>query len=148
MGLGLYFLAQTRLEKYGYVYIPGKSMRSLMKSFGATEEDLARLESGNIHKDVPLDQQPVMKHRRTAIHRMLMDQANNKIESADTHACSVFLMKEIASNMEEGSKMRGHSLSFVGKKNPKNARLHQDASRGASWGRSFSEFIQTDCSEN
>ena len=51
------------LEDRGYVLIPGKIMKELLIQFGATEEDFRILESGYIHRYLPLDQQPVMRHR-------------------------------------------------------------------------------------
>ena len=51
------------LEDRGYVLIPGKIMKELLIQFGATEEDFRVLESGYIHRYLPLDQQPVMRHR-------------------------------------------------------------------------------------
>ena len=51
------------LEDRGYVLIPGQIMKELLTQFGATEEDFQVLESGYIHRYLPLDQQPVMRHR-------------------------------------------------------------------------------------
>ena len=51
------------LEDQGYVLIPGRIMKELLTRFGATEEDFRVLESGHIHRYLPLDQQPVMRHR-------------------------------------------------------------------------------------
>ena len=51
------------LEDRGYVLIPGQIMKELLIQFGATEEDFRVLESGYIHRYLPLDQQPVMRHR-------------------------------------------------------------------------------------
>ena len=51
------------LENKGYVLIPGRIMKELLTQFGATEEDFRVLESGHIHRYLPLDQQPVMRHR-------------------------------------------------------------------------------------
>ena len=52
------------LETKGFVLIPGKVMKKLLIQHGASEEDLAVLESGYIHKRLPVDQQPVMYHRK------------------------------------------------------------------------------------
>ena len=80
-------------------------MKFLMKIFGATEEDLALLESGYVHQTLPRDLQPVMKHRQLAIHRMLIDQTNKdiNIKPAYTHACTQIPRREIASTPVEGS---------------------------------------------
>ena len=51
------------LEDKGYVLIPGRIMKELLTQFGATEEDFRVLESGHIHRYLPPDQQPVMRHR-------------------------------------------------------------------------------------
>ena len=51
------------LEDQGYVLIPGRIMKELLTQFGATEEDFRVLESGHIHRHLPPDQQPVMRHR-------------------------------------------------------------------------------------
>ena len=51
------------LETKGFVLIPGKVMKKLLIQHGASEEDLAVLESGYIHKKLPVDQQPTMYHR-------------------------------------------------------------------------------------
>ena len=51
------------LEDKGFVLIPGRIMKELLTQFGATEEDFRVLESGHIHRYLPLDQQPVMRHR-------------------------------------------------------------------------------------
>ena len=54
---------KKRFEARGYVLIPGQMMKELLTQFGAKEEDFRVLESGYIHKYLPLDQQPVMRHR-------------------------------------------------------------------------------------
>ena len=54
------------LESRGFVLISGKNMKKLLVQQGATEEDIAVLESGYIHKHLPLDQQPVMHHRQVS----------------------------------------------------------------------------------
>ena len=51
------------LETHGWVLIPGSEMRRYLTQFGATKEDLWLLESGYIHKHLPIDQQPAMYHR-------------------------------------------------------------------------------------
>ena len=67
-------LPQNDLELNGFVLIPGPTMRSLMKNFGATDDDLALMESSYFHERLPPDLQPVMKHRKNAFHRVLIDQ--------------------------------------------------------------------------
>merc|ERR1719422_2641186 len=62
------------LELNGFVLIPGPTMRSLMKNFGATDDDLALMESSYFHERLPPVLQPVMKHRKNAFHRVLIDQ--------------------------------------------------------------------------
>ena len=54
------------LESRGFVLISGKDMKKLLVQQGATEEDMAVLESGYIHKHLPIDQQPVMYHRQVS----------------------------------------------------------------------------------
>ena len=55
---------KSTLDKKGFVLIPGKLMKKLLIQHGASEEDLDILESGYIHKRLPVDQQPVMYHRK------------------------------------------------------------------------------------
>jgi len=93
------------LELNGFALIPGHTMKSLMKNFGAKLEDMDLIESAHIHERLPQDLQPVMKHRRNAFHRVLIDQVNNELSTADTHACSQFRKREIASYKEEGSRI-------------------------------------------
>jgi len=93
------------LELNGFVLIPGPTMRSLMKNFGATDDDLALMESSYFHERLPPDLQPVMKHRKNAFHRVLIDQTSNEVSTADTHACSQLRQPEIASTSEEGSRI-------------------------------------------
>ena len=91
------------LESKGFVLISGKDMKKLLVQQGATEEDMTVLESGNIHKHLPRDQQPVMYHRQVKIkctipevsltdtisqiscHRVLRNITDNTIFTADTH---------------------------------------------------------------
>ena len=53
------------LELTGFVLVPGATMRSLMKNFGAREEDLVLMESGEVHHRVARDLQPAMRDRQT-----------------------------------------------------------------------------------
>ena len=69
-------------------------MRGLMKSFGALEEDLSLVESGQVHERVPRDLQPVMSHRQIAFHRMLLDQSNNHIRLTETSLEMFYLRVE------------------------------------------------------
>ena len=91
------------LESKGFVLISGKNMKKLLVQQGATEEDMALLESGIIHKHLPRDQQPVMYHRQVKMkcsipevtladtisqiscHRVLRNVTDNTIFTADTH---------------------------------------------------------------
>ena len=85
------------LETHGWVLIPGAEMKKYLIQFGATKEDLWLLESGYIHKKLPQDQQPTMKHRQTACHRMMLNTTDGEIFLADTHMVSKIAEKEIAS---------------------------------------------------
>ena len=80
-------------------------MKILLMEHGATLEDLYLMETGYIHEQVPKDLQPLMSHRYNAVHRMLMDDFDNEINHAATHACTQYPRKEIASSSEEGSKI-------------------------------------------
>ena len=91
------------LESKGFVLISGKNMKKLLVQQGASEEDMAVLESGNIHKHLPIDQQPVMSHRQVKMkctipevtladtisqiscHRVLRNMTDDTIFTADTH---------------------------------------------------------------
>ena len=55
---------KQNLESHGFVLIPRKDMKKLLIQHGASEDDLAVLESGSgyIHKHLPIDQQPAMRH--------------------------------------------------------------------------------------
>ena len=55
------------LDAKGFVLIPGKVMKKLLIQYGASEEDLAVLESGYIHKRLPVDQLPAMQHRQVGV---------------------------------------------------------------------------------
>ena len=96
---------KATLEANSFVHIKGSTMKRMLKYFGASDEDLSLLESGYVHERVARDPHPVMSHRQNAIHRMLIDTANNHISSADTHACVQIPRKEVASSCEEGSKI-------------------------------------------
>ena len=80
-------------------------MKWLLKGFGATEEDLERMESGIVHGEVPRDQQTVMSHRRIAFHRMLLDTVNQELSAAHAHACTKIPTNSIASSVGEGVKL-------------------------------------------
>ena len=51
------------LESNGFVLVSGEDMKKLLIQHGASDEDMAILESGYIHKHLPIDQQPAMYHR-------------------------------------------------------------------------------------
>ena len=55
------------LDAKGFVLIPGKVMKKLLIQHGASEVDLAVLESGYIHKRLPVDQLPAMQHRQVGV---------------------------------------------------------------------------------
>ena len=58
---------KQNLESSGYVLIPGEDMKKLLIQHGASREDIAILESGYIHKHLPIDQQPAMYHRLVSL---------------------------------------------------------------------------------
>lgn len=80
-------------------------MRNLILDFGGKPEDLEILESGIVHGDLPADQQPIMSHRLTAIHRMYLNTTNNQIFPSNTHAVLDFMEEEIASDEEHHGKL-------------------------------------------
>ena len=92
------------LETHGWVLIPGAEMKKYLIQFGATKEDLWLLESGYIHKKRPRDQQPAMKHRQIACHRMMHNTTDSEIFLADTHTIFQIPRAEIAS-FREGTKI-------------------------------------------
>jgi len=98
-------IIKQELEECGFILVPGEIMKSLMMSFGATMEDLTMMEKGYVHENLPRDQQPVMKHRQTAGHRMLLNPSSNEIGQSYTHVCTKFPRQEIASTTSEGSKL-------------------------------------------
>ena len=55
------------LETNGFVLISGPEMKALLKFHGATEEDMAVLESGQIHRFLPIDQVPAMNYRQVSV---------------------------------------------------------------------------------
>ena len=58
---------KQNLESNGFFLIPGKYMKKLLIQHGASREDIAVLESGYIHKHLPIDQQPAMYHRLVSV---------------------------------------------------------------------------------
>ena len=56
------------LESNGFVLVSGEEMKKLLIQHGASDEDMAVLESGYIHKHLPIDQQPAMYHRLVRDH--------------------------------------------------------------------------------
>ena len=55
------------LETNGFVLISGPEMKALLKFHGATEEDMAVLESGQTHRSIPMDQIPAMNYRQVSV---------------------------------------------------------------------------------
>jgi len=94
---------KNNLDEQGHVYIDGPTMKLLLKEHGATNDDLALMESGYIHERVPHDQQPLMQHRQVAMHRMLLDETKNEISPARTNGCVQIVKSEIASSSEDGA---------------------------------------------
>ena len=95
------------LNDQGYILIPGPVMKTLLKKYGARDEDLQALESGSIHQHLPPDQQAVMAHRPNSCHRVLFNSTSGEISTADTHAVTQYPKQEIAS---EVSSARGRQL--------------------------------------
>ena len=93
------------LTDKGYILIPGPIMKTLLKKYGAKEEDLKALESGSIHQHLPPDQQPVMAHRPNSCHRVLFNMTSGQISTADTHAVTQYPKREIASDFKDGAKI-------------------------------------------
>ena len=60
------------LEDRGYVIIPGQIMKDVLRQYGAVDQDFQLLESGAIHRYLPLDQQPAMRHRLVNIVTQLL----------------------------------------------------------------------------
>ena len=61
------------LESKGFVLIPGRKYYNLLLHFGASIEDLEKLESGFIHERLARDREAVMSFRQIAFHRLLLD---------------------------------------------------------------------------
>ena len=110
------------LDAKGFVLIPGKVMKKLLMQHGASEEDLAVLESGYIHKTLPVDQLPAMQHRQVfrcfiiqedtkvspsqiACRRVLLNMTDNTIFPANTHAVTQLPHTEIASEEGDGARI-------------------------------------------
>ena len=93
------------LTDKGYILIPGPIMKTLLKKYGAREEDLKALESGSIHQHLPPDQQPVMAHRPNSCHRVLFNMTSGEISTANTHAVTQYPKQEIASDFRDGAKI-------------------------------------------
>ena len=86
------------LDAQGFVHIEGDLMKGLLLEHEATDRDLQMLESGAIHASVPQDQQPVMRHRKIAYHRMLLNTSNQEIFPADINAVIDIPGTEISSD--------------------------------------------------
>ena len=83
-------------DENGYALISGPVMKSLLKSHGASDDDLEMLESGKIHQQCPPDNQ--LLHRKLGAHRVLIDAETNKISTANTHAITQFPPDQIVSD--------------------------------------------------
>ena len=59
-------LARQSIEEKGFVHIQSSLMRQLLLNFGAREEDLIKMENGEIHDDMPEDSLSTMIHRTIA----------------------------------------------------------------------------------
>ena len=93
------------LNDQGYILIPGPAMKTLLKKYGARDEDLQALESGSIHQHLPPDQQAVMAHRPNSCHRVLFNSTSGEISTADTHAVTQYPKQEIATEVSDGAKI-------------------------------------------
>ena len=93
------------LDEAGYILIPGPMMKTILKKLGATDQDLQVLESGQVHRHLPPDQQPVMHHRLNSCHRVIFNTSSGDIATADTHAVTQYPSTEIASDFSDGAKI-------------------------------------------
>ena len=92
------------LEDKGWVLIPGMSMRSLLLQFGATMEDMNELESGEIHRELPQDQQARKFFRKIYCHKMIMNTTNSEVFNANAHCLTQIPKEEIATSSDTGSR--------------------------------------------
>ena len=96
----------------GFAVVSGPVMKTLLKSHGAEDEDLQNLERGHVHDQCPLDLQPLMLHRHSAAHRVLIDTVNSEISTAGTHSMSQIPQYEI-SEMDSPIPIRRLLLVFM-----------------------------------
>ena len=76
------------LEDRGYVIIPGQIMKDVLRQYGAVDQDFQLLESGAIHRYLPLDQQPAMRHRLVNIVTQLLQSPELHFRTRVTGCCS------------------------------------------------------------
>ena len=69
------------LDSKGYVFIPGHKYHELLLYFGASIEDLTKVESGYIHQLVNKDREESMSFRQVAFHRMLLEDEEDQGDS-------------------------------------------------------------------
>jgi len=84
--------------------VPGPLMRDLLRHHGALEDDLAALESGELHAAVSPDPVPVMTHRQVGCCRMLLG-PGELVTPARTHGITQIPVEQIASTRSEGSRL-------------------------------------------
>ena len=74
----LYLESQKEiLKSRGFVLIPGLKYYDLLLHFGASIEDLEKLETGSIHQRLARDLEAAMSFRQIAGHRLLLDKEDN-----------------------------------------------------------------------
>jgi len=74
---GLAKVNNELVKKY-FAFIPGETYRNWLVHCGATMNDLAQMEKGDIHADVEFDPEPKMHFRQMAIHRTLLTEEENQ----------------------------------------------------------------------
>lgn len=92
---------KAELETTGYSWIEGGIYRELLKEFGAHEDELQELETGQVHDRV-VDDEFAMHFRQIAFHRVIM--TKGRIVNADWPAVTQINPSEIAS--DQGAKIK------------------------------------------
>ena len=105
---GLLTGVRERLQSEHFVWIEGWEYRVLLLLHGATEADLAAIETGRVHSEVAKDTEPVMHFWQIAFHCLLIKpdpsgSSQQMISPASMPAVTQISSDEIASTVDDGA---------------------------------------------
>lgn len=104
---------KDELDGKGWVHIHGHLYYMLLMHLGATYNDLQKIESGSIHKQLPKDREDTMAFRQISFHRVLLEEQDQMDDEVIEFVGLPEQVSTLTQSITHNVSITSHDLTYI-----------------------------------